>query len=143
MTQLTVAELAEQAAVSPHTIRYYDRVGMLPVPGRSPAGYRLYEQAAVERLRFIRGAQRVGLRLREVRDLLEAMDRGQCPCGHTEQLVRQHLTEIDIEIRRLHGLKTELARLLDSAQSCPPDQWWCATEFTREEVNKNAAKPLP
>ncbi len=130
MTQLTVAELAEQAAVSPHTVRYYDRVGMLPVPGRSPAGYRLYEQAAVERLRFIRGAQSVGLRLREVRDLLEVMDRGQCPCGHTEQLVRQHLAEIDTEIHRLRSLKTELARLLDKAQSCPPDQWWCATEFT-------------
>jgi DNA-binding transcriptional MerR regulator len=52
MTQLTVAELAEQAAISPHTVRYYDRVGMLPVPDRSPAGYRLYEQAAVERLRL-------------------------------------------------------------------------------------------
>jgi len=142
MTQLTVAELAEQASVSPHTVRYYDRVGMLPVPDRSPAGYRLYEQAAVERLRFIRGAQSVGLRLREVRDLLEVMDRGRCPCGHTEQLVRQHLAEIDTEIRRLRSLKTELTGLLEKAQSCPPDSWWCATEFTRKEVNKNGTTPL-
>jgi DNA-binding transcriptional MerR regulator len=142
MTQLTVAELAEQAAVSPHTVRYYDRVGILPTPGRSPAGYRLYEQTAVERLRFIRGAQSVGLRLREVRNLLEIMDRGQCPCGHTEQLVRQHLTELDTEIRRLRNLKTELAGLLDKAQSCPPDSWWCATEFTRKEANNNGTKPM-
>jgi DNA-binding transcriptional MerR regulator len=139
MTQLTVAELAQQAAVSPHTVRYYDRVGMLPVPDRSPAGYRLYEQAAIERLRFIRGAQSVGLRLREVRDLLEVMDRGQCPCGHTEQLIGQHLAEIDTEIHRLRTLKTELKGLLDRAQSCPPDTWWCATEFTHKEVKKNGA----
>jgi hypothetical protein len=42
----------------------------------------------------------------------------------------------------LRSLKTELARLLDQAQSCPTDSWWCATEFTRKEVSKNETQPL-
>jgi len=143
MTTLTVGELAEHAAVSPHTIRYYDRIGMLPAPHRTEAGYRRYEPDTVDRLRFIRGAQSVGLRLREVRELLAVMDQGRCPCGHTEQLVRQRLAETDAEIGRLHSLRTALTRLIDRAQSCPTDTWWCATEFTREEVNTNGTKPLP
>lgn len=137
MSPLTVGELAQRAAVSPHTVRYYDRLGMLPAARRSPAGYRLYEPTAIDRLRFIRGAQTFGLRLREVSELLEVMDQGQCPSGHTEQLVRQRLADIDTEVRRLRNLKAELAGILDRAQSCPADAWWCATEFTRREVTRN------
>jgi DNA-binding transcriptional MerR regulator len=61
MAQLTVSDLARQAGVSPHTVRYYDRVGLLPTPGRSASGYRLYSPHLVERLRFIRGAKHLGL----------------------------------------------------------------------------------
>jgi DNA-binding transcriptional MerR regulator len=56
MTQLTVDDLARKAGVSPHTVRYYDRVGLLPKPPSSPSGYRLYTREGVERLRFIGGA---------------------------------------------------------------------------------------
>ena len=81
---LTVSALADQAGLSPDTVRYYERVGLLPEPACSAAGYRLYDQAAVGRLRLIKGAQRAGLRLREIGELLQVADRGQCPCGHTE-----------------------------------------------------------
>jgi DNA-binding transcriptional MerR regulator len=86
---LTVSALADQAGLSPDTVRYYERVGLLPEPARSAAGYRLYDQAAVGRLRLIKGAQRAGLRLREIGELLQVADQGQCPCGHTETLLRQ------------------------------------------------------
>jgi hypothetical protein len=62
---LTVSALADQAGLSADTVRYYERVGLLPEPARSAAGYRLYDQAAVGRLRLIKGAHRAGLRLRE------------------------------------------------------------------------------
>jgi DNA-binding transcriptional MerR regulator len=81
---LTVSTLADQAGLSADTVRYYERVGLLPPAARSPAGYRLYDQDAVGRLRLIKGAQRAGLRLREIGELLQVADRGQCPCGHTE-----------------------------------------------------------
>ncbi len=134
MTQLTVIDLARKAGVSPHTVRYYDRVGLLPTPPRSPSGYRLYTPDLIERLRFIRGAKHLGLRLQDIAQLLEVMDRGQCPCGHTEALLRGRLTEIDEEIAGLARLRDELARLLDThtAATCPgtdPAAWWCRNEF--------------
>ena len=59
---LTVSGLAEQAGISADTVRYYERLGLLPPPARTPAGYRQYDESAARRLRFIKGAQRVGLR---------------------------------------------------------------------------------
>ncbi|MGH2580865.1 MAG: MerR family transcriptional regulator [Actinomycetota bacterium] len=98
---LTVAKLAVEASVRPDTVRYYERAGLLPAAPRSPSGYRLYGEEAVDRLRFIirfiKGVQSFGLRLREVRALLEVMDRGLCPCGHTEALVRSRIAELDAD----------------------------------------------
>jgi DNA-binding transcriptional MerR regulator len=133
---LTVSQLAERAGVRADTVRYYERVGLLPAPARSPAGYRTYDEAAVERLRFIKGAQRVGLRLRHIVELLEVADRGQCPCGHTETLLRQRLAEVDAELDRLEALRTELARLLDAhpeaaCQDPAVGGWWCVQEFSQ------------
>ena len=133
---LTVSALAALAGLSADTVRYYERLGLLPTPPRNAAGYRLYDGPAVERLRFIKGAQRVGLRLREVRELLEVMDRGRCPCGHTQALLQQRLTEVDAELARLGGLRAELARLLaqgaqQACQAVTAAEWWCVQEFSQ------------
>jgi DNA-binding transcriptional MerR regulator len=132
---LTVSTLADQVGLSADTVRYYERVGLLPPPARSAAGYRLYHQDAVARLRLIRGAQRAGLRLREIGELLQVADRGQCPCGHTETLLRQRLGEVQAELARLQALETELTRLLEHYPdpACPETvtaaaDWWCATD---------------
>jgi DNA-binding transcriptional MerR regulator len=111
-----------------------DRVGLLPTPQRSPTGYRLYPPDLVERLRFIRGAKRLGLRLQDIARLVDVMDRGHCPCGHTEALLRARLAAVDEEIAGLTGLRDELARLLDAhpATACPDDgagTWWCRNDF--------------
>jgi DNA-binding transcriptional MerR regulator len=134
--QLTVSALADQAGLSPDAVRYYERLGLLPPPARSSAGYRLYDQTTVERLRLIKGAQRVGLRLREIRELLEVVDRGQCPCGHTEALLAQRLAEVDAELARLGALRTTLAGLLAQAPqarctSTTASEWWCVQAFAR------------
>jgi DNA-binding transcriptional MerR regulator len=132
---LTVSALADQVGLSADTVRYYERVGLLPPPARSTAGYRLYDQAAVGRLRLIKGAQRAGLRLREIGELLQVADRGQCPCGHTETLLRERLAEVQAELARLQALETELTRLLEHHPdpTCPETvtaaaDWWCATD---------------
>ncbi len=107
--------------------------GTSPPTERSASGYRLCGEQAVECLRFIRGAQRVGLRLREIRELLEIRDRGLCPCGHTKELVRLRLAELKEEIDRLNAMKTELLALLERFPSdeCPPDAegWAREKEF--------------
>ncbi len=102
---LRVAELAEAVGVSRHTIRYYERAGLLANPARTSAGYRDYDTGAVDRLRFIRGAQRLGLKLRDIADLLAIRDTGACPCHPAEQLLRRRLADLDAETARLAALR--------------------------------------
>lgn len=143
---LTVSGLAARVGVSPDAVRYYERLGLLPRPTRSAAGYRRYDHAAVERLRFVKGAQRVGLRLRDIGELLEVVDRGQCPCGHTETLLGRRLAEVDQELARLGALRDELARLLAERpkQVCSgttASEWWCVQAFSDEGGDGDGGVP--
>src|SRR3954462_12443105 len=97
----TVAELAAAGGVPPDTVRYYERSGLLKPPRRTAAGYRSYDDGAVARLRFIRGAQRLGLRLADIRTLLEIRDTGTCPCEPAGDLLRLRLAQVDREAPRL------------------------------------------
>jgi DNA-binding transcriptional MerR regulator len=76
---LTVGQLAARAAVRTDTIRYYEREGLLPAPRRTDGEHRRYGPADLDRLLFIRGAQRLGLRLAEIRELLTVRDTGTTP----------------------------------------------------------------
>jgi DNA-binding transcriptional MerR regulator len=126
---LRVAELAAAVGVAPDTIRYYERAGLLPPPERTAAGYRSYDTGAVDRLRFIQGAQRLGLRLADVRSLLAVRDTGTCPCEPAEDLLRRRMAEVDAEIARLVALRAEMAAMADAlpAADCPPPTpgTWC------------------
>jgi DNA-binding transcriptional MerR regulator len=73
MATLTVSMLAKWVGIPADTIRYYDRARLLRPVARTPAGYRLYEEDAVDRLRLIKGGQRLGLWLREVAELLAVL----------------------------------------------------------------------
>src|SRR4051794_38060951 len=119
---LRVGELAEAVGATSDTIRYYERAGLLPPPRRTPAGYRAYDVLAVDRLRFIQGAQRLGLRLADIRDLLSVRDTGSCACGPAEDLLAQRLAEVDAEIARLSALRREMLTMLDglTGADCPP-----------------------
>jgi DNA-binding transcriptional MerR regulator len=143
MASLTVSTLAKHVGVRPDTIRYYERAGLLPPPARSPAGYRQYDAATIDRLHFIRGAQRLGLRLREIADLLAVRDRGACPCGHAEALVRQRITELDAEIARLVEVRGELTRLAAdcAAAACPDGGWPCEAQFIHAATTKEVTTP--
>jgi DNA-binding transcriptional MerR regulator len=129
---LRVGELAAEAGVAPDTVRYYERAGLLPPPARTAAGYRAYHPGAVDRLLFIQGAQRLGLRLRDIRDLLAVRDTGTCPCEPAETLLRRRLDELDAEMRRLAELRGELVRMLDGLPSAncpdPVPGSWCPPE---------------
>ena len=126
--RLRVGELAGAAGVTADTIRYYERAGLLPAPDRTPSGYRAYDTAAVDRLRFIQGAQRLGLRLGDIRDLLAVRDTGTGPCEPAEDLLSRRLAEVDAEIARLTALRSDMARMLAglAQPQCPapePGTW--------------------
>jgi DNA-binding transcriptional MerR regulator len=130
----TISLLAQRFGVRADTLRYYDRLGLLRPTGRSSAGYRLYDETAVERLRFIRGAQRMGLRLSDVRELLEVRDRGQCPCGHTKVLVQRRLAEVNAEIRQLTAVRRQLVALKKRNEECieaSPREWACSNGMAK------------
>lgn len=123
-----MAQLAEAAAVGPDTVRYYEKIGLLPPPARTAAGYRAFQPGVVERLRFIQGAQRLGLSLAEIRDLLAVRDSGVCPCEPAAPLLRRHIRELDAEMARLGALRAELVAMADAlpAAKCPdptPGTW--------------------
>jgi DNA-binding transcriptional MerR regulator len=125
---LTVGQLAARGAVRTDTIRYYEREGLLPTPCRTEGEHRRYGSADVDRLLFIRGAQRLGLRLAEIRELLAVRDTGTCACEPAEVLLRRHVAEISTEIERLATLRTELLVMLDAmaGPDCPdplPGTW--------------------
>lgn len=130
---MRVADLAAAAGIGPDTVRYYEKAGLLPPPNRSRSGYRLYDTGAIDRLRFIQGAQRLGLRLREVRDLLAIRDTGVCPCEPAETMLRRRIDEIDAEMVRLATLRRDLLTMVEAlpAGDCPDPEpgTWCPPSY--------------
>jgi len=136
----TISQVASEVGVRIDTIRYYERVGLLPPPDRSPNGYRTYGEEDVERLRFIRGAQRLGLKLRDIGELLAIRDKGVCPCGHTAKLVKKRLSDLDAQIASLKRLRREMARLsgtLPSGAVAGDQPWPCDVQFIRAGGGEN------
>lgn len=117
---MKIGELAESAGVTAKTIRYYESIGLLPEPARTPAGYRDYDATAGERLRFIRDAQASGLSLAEIQSVLELKDAGTNSCSHTRSLLERHLDELDAQIERLQSSRREMAALAARANALDP-----------------------
>ncbi|MFP5319106.1 MAG: heavy metal-responsive transcriptional regulator [Acidimicrobiia bacterium] len=129
MSQLTVSKLAEGAGVSADSVRYYERIGLLPEPDRSPSGYRLYDEEALDRLRFIKRAQRFGLRLEEIGELLDIRERGLCPCGHTRDLLVRRVAQLDEEIAAMGRLREDVQQMLDELPEPAAKTWRCSSEM--------------
>lgn len=113
MPTFTISQLAKQAAVNPTTVRYYERRGLLPVPERSTAGYRLYLDDSVRRLHFIKQAQDMGFSLTEVQQLLDFVEKKR-PSAAVCALATEKIKTVDEKIRQLKALKKALQRLTDS-----------------------------
>jgi MerR family mercuric resistance operon transcriptional regulator len=124
---LTRGKLSEHSGCNAETIRYYERVGLLPEPGRSESGYRLYGEEHVSRLGFILRAKELGFSADRIRDLLSLSDN---PKQHTraevKQLTETHIREISEKIRDLQKLKKRLDAISshcdganESVSDCP------------------------
>jgi MerR family copper efflux transcriptional regulator len=124
---MRIGELAELAGISTKAIRYYEQVGILAPPARTPSGYRSYDQRALGRLEFVRAAQAVGLTLGEIRQIIAFRDDGQAPCAHVTDLLQRHAADLDRRIRELRQLRGELRQLAERAatldpERCPPER---------------------
>ena len=130
---LKVSEIAKRSGVSPDAVRFYEKEGLLPPPPRTESGYRAYDESTTQRINFIKGAQAMGLKLAEIRELLDIQDKGACPCGHTRTIVERRVEELDAEIKRLSEMRSELAAMaeLDCPATVESELWACEVEFIR------------
>ncbi|MFT7246684.1 MAG: MerR family Zn(II)-responsive transcriptional regulator of zntA [Candidatus Azotimanducaceae bacterium] len=126
MSTLRIGELAELTQTNNETLRFYETKGLLPVPRRSPSGYRLYGQAAVDQVSFILRAKRVGFSLKEIAELLSLkVDKSDTTCGEVKAVAEHKLEVIQSKLDELHRMQAALRQITDaccggdvSAESC-------------------------
>jgi MerR family Zn(II)-responsive transcriptional regulator of zntA len=108
----TIGKLADATDTTADTIRFYEREGLLQPAGRSDSSYRLYDEDAVLRLRFIRHAQACGFTLSEVRDLLALRQREGACCGEVRAQALDKQRQLETKIRTLQAMSAALNRLI-------------------------------
>jgi DNA-binding transcriptional MerR regulator len=117
---MKIGELAERTGVSTKAIRYYENIGVLLEPSRSPNGYRRYGRGSVDRLGFIQDAKSAGLSLLEIQMILELRDSGESTCGHVIAGLEGHLAEVDRQMADLTRTRRRLAEIIERSRSLDP-----------------------
>lgn len=109
---MRIGELAERVNLSVRTIRYYEEIGLLSPPDRTGAGYRTFSESHVVRLRFIRRAQSIGMKLDQIRRVLDFQSTDVSPCQCVRESVQQNIKEIDERIASLQAMRSNLEHAL-------------------------------
>ena len=115
---LSIGALSKQSGVNIETIRYYEKIGVMPAPARSAGGYRMYAPDHLKRLGFVRRGRQLGFSLDELRGLLRLVDGHAYTCAEVHTLTLQHLNEARRKIADLRRLERVLA---DMAAQCTKD----------------------
>ncbi|MCQ4346766.1 Cd(II)/Pb(II)-responsive transcriptional regulator [Pseudomonas stutzeri] len=113
---MKIGELARITDTAIETIRYYEREGLLPAPGRSDGNFRLYGQAHVDRLSFVRRCRMLDMTHAEIRALLHFKDAPDEPCGDVNALLDAHIEQVRARIEELRQLQEQLGKL---RERCP------------------------
>lgn len=108
---LTIGTLAARTACKIETIRYYEKIGLLPAPPRSEGGHRVYGEDQVRRLRFIRRGRELGFSVADLRALLGLADEKAYKCGEVKAITVHHLQQVRDKIGDLRRLERTLARI--------------------------------
>ena len=106
-----IGEAARRADTTIKTLRYYERIGLIPPAPRSNGRFRVYHEDTVERVRFIRKAQALGFSLEEIRGIVRVHDQGECSCGQVAHTVETKLKILDRKVKALNRLKEELLEI--------------------------------
>jgi DNA-binding transcriptional MerR regulator len=116
MDTLTIGQLGQATGTKIETIRYYEKIGLLPAPKRTAGNYRSYAAEHLQRLGFIRRARELGFTIEDVRELLKLAAHGERPCEQVDQFVARHLETTERKIQALTRLRRELRDTLDSCK---------------------------
>lgn len=119
---ISIGAVAQRAGCPIETIRYYERIGLLPRPARSAGGHRIYGREQEHRLTFVRRCRDLGFTLDEVRNLLRLVDRKNYSCADVRRITMSHLGEVRAKLGDLHRLERTLSRIVEScAGGVTPD----------------------
>ena len=113
---MRIGELAKATETNVETVRYYEKIGILPKPARTSANYRSYGGDHLARLSFIRRARNLGFTLEALRELLTLSDDKEQSCEAIDAVSRAHLAQVDLKISDLRALRSELSRIIVSCQ---------------------------
>lgn len=130
MKQLKIGEVAKETGLSVKGIRFYEKIGLIPAPERTfSSGYRLYIERDVRRLRLIQRFKLLGLRLWQIKEIVESLKGKGCDCKrlkpHLQRSVSQQLQEIEKKIEELTHLKGELKKIQKESNKVPLPQGFC------------------
>ena len=109
---MRIGELARASGVSADTIRYYERIGLMPAPRRTPGGYREYPAGAANRLRIIRNAAQLGFPLQEIARVLRIRDAGGAPCRQVRDYARNLVGGIEQRIAELQTERKAMQKMI-------------------------------
>lgn len=109
---MKIGQLAQATGTKAETIRYYERIGLLPKPGRTDGNYRDYGSGDQERLTFIRHARGLGFDIADIRSLLDLAEDPGRDCGEADRIASGHLEAVELKIAQLQQLRGELGRMI-------------------------------
>ncbi|RKZ36199.1 MAG: transcriptional regulator [Gammaproteobacteria bacterium] len=138
-TKFTIGKLSKRTNVHIETIRYYERIELLPKPARTVGGQRIYAVDDVRRLVFIRRSRELGFSLQEIRNLLALVDGGDATCAEVKDLTIRHLIDVQdkiADLRKLEGVLQDMAAKCEGGEvpECP------VIEALSEETENTAVK---
>ena len=149
---MRISEIAAQVGIAPSTVRYYERIGLIPEPDRTSSGYRAYDTAAAARLLFITRAKRVGLTLEQIAEVLPIWDGINCAATHEEMTrlvdvkrgeVIERMHELERFAEQLGEVRTALAES-PPPNACLPDLSCCVPATDAEApVQITGLRPRP
>jgi len=126
MKSFTVGALANNAGVNVETVRYYEKIGLMPKPKRKESRYRVYDESDLARLKFIFRAKQLGFTLKEIKELLELRIESKATCGDIKNLSSRKIEDIEQRINDLQNIKKVLTKLIHqcvneelSSEECP------------------------
>lgn len=132
-----IGEVADRAGRSTKALRYYEGAGLIEPPARTPAGYRDYDDAVLDRLRFIRSARAAGLTLGEIRGVIAFREAGSPPCGHVLRLIEARAVDLEARIAELARLRDDLRALARRGRSLSPEA--CSADLVCHILNPAAS----
>lgn len=113
MGRFFIGDIAKRFGLNPRTIRYYENIGILPKAKRTESGYRIYTDETIARLDFILKAKALGLKLDEIKAIVDLYEKGEVPCECARSIISNKIKEIDEKIVSLTELRMRLSNLLN------------------------------